>query len=86
MSINAARLSPEPRVAFLAHHRARTNGAQGAVHAQKYLGRTVWRRWSECHRRSRVETKPLGIMRRVTLSAKGCVYETTAPIADGAGL
>ena len=28
-----------------------------AVHAQRYLGRTVWRRWSGHHRRSRVETK-----------------------------
>ncbi|WP_097807154.1 IS5 family transposase [Pelagimonas varians] len=28
-----------------------------AVKAQRYLGRTVWRRWSGYHRRSRVETK-----------------------------
>ena len=28
-----------------------------AVNAQRYLGRTLWRRWSEYHRRSRVETK-----------------------------
>lgn len=28
-----------------------------AVNAQRYLGRTVWRRWSGYHRRSRVETK-----------------------------
>ena len=28
-----------------------------AVYAQQYLGRTVWRRWSGYHRRSRVETK-----------------------------
>ena len=28
-----------------------------AVHAQRYLGRTLWRRWSGYHRRSRVETK-----------------------------
>ena len=27
-----------------------------AVSAQRYLGRTVWRRWSKYHRRSRVET------------------------------
>ena len=27
-----------------------------AVSAQRYLGRTVWRRWSGYHRRSRVET------------------------------
>ncbi len=28
-----------------------------AVNAQQYLGRTLWRRWSGYHRRSRVETK-----------------------------
>jgi hypothetical protein len=28
-----------------------------AVNAQRYLGCTVWRRWSGYHRRSRVETK-----------------------------
>lgn len=28
-----------------------------AVNAQRYLGRTLWRRWSGYHRRSRVETK-----------------------------
>ena len=28
-----------------------------AVCAQRYLGRTLWRRWSGYHRRSRVETK-----------------------------
>ena len=28
-----------------------------AVNAQRYLGRTPWRRWSGYHRRSRVETK-----------------------------
>ena len=38
-----------------------------AFNAQRYLGRTVWRRWSGYHRRSRVETKPLGIMLRITL-------------------
>ena len=27
------------------------------VNAQRYLGRTLWRRWSGYHRRSRVETK-----------------------------
>jgi hypothetical protein len=30
-----------------------------AIKAQRYLGRTLWRRWSGYHRRSRVETKPL---------------------------
>ena len=28
-----------------------------AIHAQRYLGRTLWRRWSGYHRRSRVDTK-----------------------------
>jgi hypothetical protein len=28
-----------------------------AVNAQRYLGRTLWRRWRGYHRRSRVETK-----------------------------
>ena len=28
-----------------------------AVNAQRYLGRTLWRRWSRYHRRSHVETK-----------------------------
>lgn len=28
-----------------------------AVNAQRYLGRTLWRRWSGHHRRSRAETK-----------------------------
>ena len=28
-----------------------------ALRATKYLGRALWRRWSEYHRRSRVETK-----------------------------
>ena len=28
-----------------------------ALRAAKYLGRTLWRRWSGYHRRSRVETK-----------------------------
>jgi hypothetical protein len=44
-----------------------------AVNAQRYLGRTLWRRWSGYHRRSRVETKPLGIMLRITLTVSGCI-------------
>jgi hypothetical protein len=28
-----------------------------ALHASKRFGRTIWRRWSGYHRRSRVETK-----------------------------
>jgi hypothetical protein len=37
-----------------------SNGAiarNQAVEASRYLGRTLWRRWSGYHRRSRVETK-----------------------------
>ncbi len=44
-----------------------------AVNAQRYLGRTLWRRWSGYHRRSRVETKPLGIMLCITLPVSGCI-------------
>jgi len=28
-----------------------------AINASRYLGRAIWRRWSEYHRRSRVESK-----------------------------
>ena len=28
-----------------------------AVNASRYLGRTIWKRWSGYHRRSRVESK-----------------------------
>lgn len=28
-----------------------------AVNASRYLGRTIWKRWSGYHRRTRVETK-----------------------------
>lgn len=44
-----------------------------AVNAQRYLGRTVWQRWSGYHRRSRVERKPLGIMPRIALTVSGCI-------------
>jgi len=45
--------------------RAGAIARNGAVNAQRYLGRAVWRRWSGYHSRSRVETKmhcmkPLG--------------------------
>ena len=30
------------------------------MRASKYLGRVLWRNWSGYHRRSRVETNPLG--------------------------
>jgi hypothetical protein len=38
---------------------AHSDGADqnDAVNAQRYLGRTLWRRWSGFHRRSRVETE-----------------------------
>jgi len=44
-----------------------------ALRASKYLGRALWRNWSGYHRRSRVESKPLGIMLRITLSVSGCI-------------
>lgn len=44
-----------------------------AVRASKYLGRALWRNLTEYHRRSRVETKPLGIMLRITLPVSGCI-------------
>jgi ABC-type multidrug transport system fused ATPase/permease subunit len=43
-----------------------------AVRASKYLGSALWRQVTGYHRRSRVETKPLGIMLRITLSVSGC--------------
>ena len=43
-----------------------------AVRSSKYLGRALWRRWSGYHRRSRVETNPLGIMLCITLPGSGC--------------
>lgn len=44
-----------------------------AVNASRFLGRAIWRRWSGYHRRSRVETKPLGIMLCMTLPVSGCI-------------
>jgi hypothetical protein len=44
-----------------------------ALRASKYLGRAIWRNWSGYHRRSRVETKPLGILLRNTLPVSGCI-------------
>ncbi len=32
-------------------------GRNDAVNASRYLGRTIWKRWSGYHRRSRVEAK-----------------------------
>jgi hypothetical protein len=43
-----------------------------ALRASKYLGRAIWRNWSGYHRRSRVETNPLAIMRCITLPGSGC--------------
>jgi len=43
-----------------------------AVNASRNLGRSLWTRWSGYHRRSRVETKPLGIMLHITLPVSGC--------------
>jgi hypothetical protein len=43
-----------------------------ALRASKYLGRAIWRNMSGYHRRSRVETNPLGIMLCITLPGSGC--------------
>ncbi len=42
-----------------------------ALRAIKRHGRTIWRRWSGYHRRSRAETKPLGTLLRNALPASG---------------
>ena len=44
-----------------------------AVRSSKYLGRALWRQLTGYHRRSRVETKPLGIMLRITLPVSECI-------------
>ena len=44
-----------------------------AVRSSKYLARAMWRQVTGYHRRSRVETKPLGIMLRITLPVSGCI-------------
>jgi len=44
-----------------------------AVQSCQYLGRALWRQGTGYHRRSRVETKPFGIMLRITLSVSGCI-------------
>jgi hypothetical protein len=44
-----------------------------AVNAQRYLGSTLWRRWSGYHRRNRVETNLLGTLLRNTLPGSGCI-------------
>ena len=43
-----------------------------AVNAQRYLGRTLWRRWSGYHRRSRVETT-LSSFASKRLPGGGCI-------------
>jgi hypothetical protein len=43
-----------------------------ALRASKYLGRAIWRNWSGYHRRSRVETNPLGTLLRNALPGSGC--------------
>ena len=44
-----------------------------AVRSSKYLGHALWRQLTGYHRRSRVETNPLGIMLRITLPGSGCI-------------
>lgn len=52
---------------------ARARARNEAVRSSKYLGRALWRQLTGYHRRSRVETKPLGIMLRITLPVSGCI-------------
>ena len=42
-----------------------------ALRVIKRFGRTLWRKWSGDHRRSRVETKPPGTLLRNALPANG---------------
>ncbi len=51
----------------------RARARNEAVRSSKYLGRALWRNLTGYHRRSRVETKPLGIMLRITLPVSGCI-------------
>jgi len=44
-----------------------------AIRSSHYLGETLWRNLTKCHRRSRVETNPRGIMLRITLPGSGCI-------------
>ena len=70
----AAAVIPPRRIAQL--WKPTTVGAiarNDALRASKYLGRALFRNWSGYHRRSRVETKPLGIMLRITLPVSGCI-------------
>ena len=50
-----------------------TRARNEAVRTSKYLGRALWRQLTGYHRRSRVETNPLGIMLRITLPGSGCI-------------
>ena len=51
-----------------------------AVNASRYLGRALWRRWSGYHRRSRVETKPLGTFpSEIPCRSMDALRETTGP-------
>ena len=57
-----------------------------AASAQRYLGRTLWRRWSGYHRRSHVETTLWGHCYAIPCRAVDALYKTTRPVADGEGL
>lgn len=43
-----------------------------ALRASKYLGRAIWRNWSEYHRRSRVETAKSAHLMRPEMRAAAC--------------
>ncbi len=44
-------------------------GRNEALRAIRRVGCAIWRRWSGYHRRSRIETKPLGTLLRNALPA-----------------
>ena len=58
-----------------------------ALRASKYLGRAIWRNWTGCHRRSRVETEPLGkFPSEIPCRSVDALYETAGPTPHGPGL
>ena len=57
-----------------------------ALRASKRFGRTIWRRWSAYHRRSRVETNPLGHCCAIPCRAPDALCKTSGPTPEREGL
>ena len=57
-----------------------------ALRASKRFGRTIWRRWSGYHRRSRVETNPLGHCCAIPCRAMDALCQTAGPTPGRPGL